>query len=380
MSKNKTINIDIHNKITANDLSLLLKTQVETIMANPEISKDLPPLIIHGAPGCGKSTIVKNIAKELGINFIDVRLTQMEPVDIRGLPVPNKEKNKVEWWVSADWPSDPDSKGILFFDEITAADKSIQCAAYELILDRRLGNMYKVPDGWYICAAGNRTEDRAVATSMSSALANRFMHVELESNSEDWIAWAQKHDINPIVTGFISYRPSLLFNQEDENLERGWPTPRAWERVSHMIDIYRNKEATLFKNVINKIVFGLVGDRAGTEFIAYYKANKNYESVLEMMTNPKAEIVIPETADGKYALCSAVAYMLWRGKDEQDEQNRITGLFRICMKLTPDFTTLCMKLAVLGNTTVNNCSSKILRHPMFSEWAEKFGSAFKKCF
>jgi len=140
----------------------------------------------------------------------------MEPVDLRGLPVPNNERKVVEWFVSGDLPQESihGKFGILLFDELTSADRSLQIASYELILDRRLGNLYKVPDGWYIVACGNRVEDRAIATTMSSALANRFLHFDMEANAEDWVKWAIKNDIHPSVIGFINYRPACLFDME----------------------------------------------------------------------------------------------------------------------------------------------------------------------
>jgi hypothetical protein len=315
-NKKQSISIDLHNMVSSADLEKLLNLQLDSIKANPASSKELPPLMVWGAPGLGKSTIIRTIAEDRGIEFIDVRLAQREPVDIRGLPVPTE--NGVKWLVASEWPRDPNSKGIILFDELTAADRSLQVAAYEFILDRRLGELYKVPDGWYICAAGNRTEDRAVSTTMSSALANRFMHVELQANAEDWLLWAQTSNIQPSVTGFISYRPPMLFNQDDENLERGWPSPRSWERVSRMIDICGNDD-----NLLRKIVYGLVGNKAGVEFMEFYKLNCKFDDVLKMMTDPKAKIKIPEESDRKYALCAAMTYLIWRGKTPEDESNRI---------------------------------------------------------
>ena len=129
--------IDMHNRVTTGELERLLRHQLTEIFAHPELAGQLPPLMIWGAPGIGKSTIIRTVAQELGIGFIDVRLAQREPVDIRGLPVPDGDS--VRWLVSSDWPRDPDSRGIILFDELTAADRSLQVAAYEFILDRRLG-------------------------------------------------------------------------------------------------------------------------------------------------------------------------------------------------------------------------------------------------
>ena len=164
--------MDMHNTMSIKRLELLLRRFLDALWAGNTPPDKLPPLMLWGAPGVGKSTAIRELAKKLDIGFIDVRLAQREPVDMRGLPVPDGEQ--VRWLVSSEWPRDPESKGIIIFDELTAADKTLQVAAYEFILDRRLGDLYKVPKNWYIVAAGNRTEDRAVACSMSSALPINF--------------------------------------------------------------------------------------------------------------------------------------------------------------------------------------------------------------
>ncbi len=315
--------IDMHNRISTEELNRLVRHQLKQIFDHPEQAEMLPPLMIWGAPGIGKSTIIRMIAREMGIGFIDVRLAQREPVDIRGLPVPDQDS--VKWLVSADWPRDPESRGIILFDELTAADRSLQVAAYEFILDRRLGGLYQVPDGWYICAAGNRVEDAAVAMTMSSALANRFLHVELREDAELWARWGLLHDIHPAVIGFIRYRPDLLFHQENENLERGWPTPRSWERVSRMLQSFGRADDVL----LNKIIYGLVGNQAGAEFVAFRAIAAEFDNVYELMINPDKKITIPEKADRRYAFAAAVVYHLWRGADAEAEERLLAGFYRI---------------------------------------------------
>ena len=316
MTKNESRFIDMHNRLTACQLGDLLRMQVQTLAERPELAHTLPPMMVWGAPGLGKSTIIRDIAKEMGIGFIDVRLAQREPVDVRGLPVPDRERKCVDWLVSGEWPRE--GRGILLFDELTAADRSLQVAAYELILDRRLGELYKVPDGWYICGAGNRVDDSAVATTMSSALANRFMHVELAEDAESWVKWATTHGIHPSVTGFVRFRPECLFRQQDENLERGWPTPRAWERVSVMLEVLPKasggKRGAPDESLLRSVVYGLVGNRAGVEFVEFHKLNAEFADVREMMLNPAKAVVIPTKVDRKYALCTAMSYFVWRGK------------------------------------------------------------------
>ena len=376
----KTGEVTLANTVSASELHDILVMQVQGILDDPTLAMKLPPLLIHGAPGVGKSQIVKQVAEELGIGFIDVRLAEMDAVDIRGLPSVDNDKHSMTWNPPDFWPRLPDSKGILFLDEIVSCDRSIQVAAYELILDRKLGDMYRVPDGWYICAAGNRVEDRAVAMSMSSALANRFMHVELAENCDDWVKWAINEGINPSVVGYIRYRPEMLHHMEGENLEYGWPSPRSWEKVSHMVDIMEKTNAK--KTTIKKIVFGLVGPGAGSEFMEFYKNRAIYENLLEMMLDETKEVVIPQAADQQYAMASAMVYHLWKGKDEKDQETRINGFFRIAAKMPSNFATMAIVDAMAfngGHNKVNKTAMQVLiSHPKYIEWAKVHGKAMKK--
>ena len=366
--------LDMHNRVTCEQLERILNLQLETLEKRPEMAKVLPPLMVWGAPGLGKSSILQKAARDQGIGFIDVRLAQREPVDLRGRPVPGPDG--VKWLVSSDWPRDPKSRGIILFDEITAADRSLQVAAYEFILDRRLGELYKVPDGWYICAAGNRTEDRAVAATMSSALANRFMHVELGEDVESWVSWARQSDILPVVIGFLRFRPAMLFSQSGENLERGWPTPRSWERVSRMLEVMKDEPEELVRHM----VYGLVGNHAGVEFMEFKKMSESFADALDMMRNPKRKVVVPSRADMKYALCSAVAYYVWRGKDKADGEILLDGFYRICMELSSDFACMLMMDAMAGTQSISKdeACERLFLHKSYKEWADKHGKSLKK--
>ncbi len=365
--------LDMHNQISTENLETLVRHQLRLIFNKPELAKFLPPLMVWGAPGIGKSSILRSIAAEMEIGFIDVRLAQREPVDIRGLPVPDGDR--VRWLVSADWPRDPASRGIILFDELTAADRSLQVAAYEFILDRRLGELYQVPDGWYICGAGNRVEDSAVAMTMSSALANRFLHVELREDAELWIQWGLQNNIHPAVLGFIRFRPDLLFHQENENLERGWPSPRSWERVSTMLHSFGSESETL----LCKIIYGLVGNQIGVEFCVFRKISEELDNVYEVMTNPSKKINVPEKADRKYAFCAAISYHLWRGQNEAEGKILLDGFYRIAIKLPSDFASMLMTDAMAGKCKADTpiFADKLFNHPGYAKWAELHGKALR---
>ena len=382
---NKEKSLKNWNVISISKLEELIKFQLEALWDssqhqsweknhNRKISELIPPIMIWGPPGVGKSSVIRDVAKDLGVGYIDVRLAQREPIDIRGLPVPKEDG--VHWHVSAEWPRDQDSKGIIIFDELTAADRTLQVAAYEFILDRRLGDLYTVPDGWYILGAGNRASDRAMATTMSSALANRFMHVEIEPDAEAWIKWALQRSIHPDVIGFLRFKPHLLFDMQG-NLERGFPTPRAWERVSTMLHIAEQSG----KNDVTPIAIeGLVGGGAGIEFNEYRKWSHEFQNVRKLMLNSEDGIEIPQRADQQYALCAAMVYYLWRSKDDAEQKKLLDGFFNISLKLTSDFATMAIVDAMHGKDPekADYYSKRLIEHRLYPEWQSKHGTVLKK--
>ena len=360
--------------MSMNELEEIIRTNCQLIIENPGIAMTIPPILIHSSPGVGKSSIVRQVAEKLGIGFVDVRLAEMESVDIRGLPSVDKDLGVMKWNAPDFWPRDPESKGIIFLDEITSCDKSCQVAAYELILDRKIGDFYKVPDGWYIVSAGNLTTDRAVAMSMSSALSNRFLHVELEADPEQWCKWAMTHDVHPSVTGFIQYRPENLFNMEKENLERGWPSPRSWDRVSQMCKIYGNNE-----QLLRKITYGLVGPAKGVEFMEFHRLNKSFDNILDMLYG-KTPIKIPEKNDQLYAMCSSLIYILRRGKDEKDEKQRLDGFFKILCEMRPEFVMMCINGAMHGRSEelAGISAKKLFNHPLYRKCLDRYKNLISK--
>lgn len=366
--------IQNHNIVSTDQLHTIVKKSAEKLFNNPKMHNKIPAILVRGGAGVGKSSIIRGVADELSeelgkpIGFRDIRLANMERVDIAGLP---SVKNGVTTWNVPDiWPTEKEPFGILLLDEITSAPADVQVAAYSLVLDRKIPNSkYRLPDGWIVVAAGNRAIDHSVARPMSAALANRFSHYEVDANMEDWVVWALRHDINPAVVGYLKYRPANLFRTDKQNLEEGWPSPRSWEKVSNMIELYGDDE-----ELFQKVVYSLIGNGVGVEFMSFYKLNNKFDDVLNMMTNPKAKVVIPTRADEQWALASAVTYLLWNGKNEADEKKRIDGLYRIAKEMSADFVTLMVKGAMAGNSRVKPAEAclKIMKNKNYAEMAKKF--------
>jgi len=364
--------LDMHNQVSSDQIFNIIKTSVENLLANPNLADSIPAIMLRGAPGVGKSTIVKSVAKALGIGFIDVRLAQMERVDFAGLP--SVSDGVTHWNVPSFWPRDMKSKGIILLDEITSAPSDCQVAAYSIVLDRQIPNSnYHLPNGWFIVAAGNRSVDRAVVKTMSSALANRFVHFEVEANADDWVKWATQSSINPFVTSFINYMPSNLIKMKDQNLEQGWPSPRSWERVSNMIPLFESNP-----EVLEKVVYGLVGNGVGLEFMSFYKLNKKYESIKGVMLNGGKDFTLPDKADERYSVVSSAVYYLWSGKTQEESQKLMDGFYAILGAMPNDFGALMIKMAMLGNSHVSKLDAMklLMTHKDCAKVASKFSQSF----
>lgn len=253
------------------------------------------PSYVEGPPGVGKSEMWQQIANEQGIPLIDLRLAQMDPVDLRGLP---KHTGNFTTWARPDfWPlTERDGeRGIILFDELGDCGKAIQSAAYQIILDGKAGP-HVIPTGWYRCAAGNNRKHRAGAQAMSTALANRFAWVEVEADPECFHEHGNKVGYHHFVLGFIKFRPALLHSMEGADL-RAFPTPRAWARVSLVCDTP--------EDVRLRLIRGLVGDGAAAEFTSYMKT-LDLPSIEEIVADPK-RCHVPKEPASRYALSSMLA-------------------------------------------------------------------------
>ncbi|NKI35137.1 hypothetical protein HFP89_08155 [Wenzhouxiangella sp. XN79A] len=347
-------------------VTAILSHQLDMLWDDASSAHHVAPLMLWGPPGIGKSSLVADACRKKGIELIDIRLAQRDPVDLRGLPVPKEDR--VDWLLSSDWPRDPDSRGIILFDELTAVDRSLQVAVYELILDRRLGDLYQVPDGWLMVAAGNRGEDRAVSTMMSSALANRFCHVEVEPDLEDWLRWAGGAEIHPDVTGFLRFSPEN-FHDMDVDLERGWPSARSWERVSRLVERGAIDEASL-----ELMICGLVGVGAGRAFMAFRDWASKLPDIQQLLMNPD-EFDLPKRADQRFALCSAMVYYLARA-DHETFDRCLDGFMEIGLKLPSDFAAMVMTDALTRPANDRRPLDRLILHDRMPAWRRKHGHAF----
>ena len=235
-----------------------------------------------GAPGVGKSQVIRQIGKKYGYTVIDIRLAQMSEVEIGGLIYPNESRTKTVWLAPDILPNEErDGKNtILLLDEITSCTKRVQVAAYQLILDRRIGQ-YTLPEGTFVIALGNREDDDGVYIHLAGPLADRFEIHYIESDFESWkYDFALKHGIHPYVIDYLTFKPSDLHTQDPESGNMVFATPRSWERVSDILNI----DSDVRKPVIRNKIIGNVGTAAGTQFVEFCKKQKKVVSVQDLLS------------------------------------------------------------------------------------------------
>ena len=265
--------------------------------------------MLHGRPGVGKTEVVQALADRIGARLHDLRLTTIEPQDLRGLPYYDHSAAKTVWYRPEDLP-DTDTPAILFLDELTAAAPSLQPTVYGLLQERRVGR-HRLPDSVMIVAAGNQVEDGAIAYDMGTALSDRLIHMIVQANAEDWLAnYAIPAGINPAVAAFIRTRPDLLETTEDA-LRRGQMiacTPRSWTRVSRIMDSIPDRATR------QVMIAGTVGSAAAAEFALLADEIAATVRIDEMLATARADrtALYPATLHGLTAMVFGLVGMVGR--------------------------------------------------------------------
>lgn len=260
--------------------------------------------MLHGRPGIGKTQVVADLARAMGAKLFDIRLTTIEPQDLRGLPYYDHETRRTIWYRPEDLPDDPATPAVLFLDELTAASPHLQPTVYGLLQERRVGR-HVLPDSVFIVAAGNTVDDGAVAYEMGTALSDRLIHLQVTAEARDWLErYAVDRGLSPLVTAFLRARPDLLDTTE-QSLRRGEViacTPRAWERVSAIVGAVEDR------TLRQRMIAGTVGMAAAAEFAQVAEELGALATIDELAAAPKAQrmALYPRTINGLVGLIYAL--------------------------------------------------------------------------
>ena len=314
------------------------------------------PVMLWGPPGVGKSRIVAQVAGANGVPLIDIRLSQMEPTDLRGIPFRNG--SRVEWSVPALLPdaSRHGRRGILFLDEITSAPPPVTAAAYQLILDRRLGE-YVLPEGWTLAAAGNRYGDRGVTYVMPAPLANRFVHYEIEPHVDDWVAWAHGAEIDERIIAFLRFRPDLLFEFDPARNAAAFPTPRSWEYAHRALARFAGDPDLLLP-----ALQACVGQGAAVELNAFIEHMAELPDINAILEGRCRDM--PKTLDLKYGVAAAVVRAALQARNDPEAQR----VFRNVLRYATAFPERELGVMLVSDLQ-RGVGKPLIRLPEFSEWA-----------
>jgi len=342
-------------------------------------------LFVWGGTGIGKSQTIKQSAYEIATSLkleftddvksvndeskfvvIDIRLSQMDPSDLRGIPIFDKDKQATVWLPPDYFPRQ--GRGIIFFDELNLAPPLVQASAYQLILDRRLGT-YQVPEGYMLVAAGNRLEDRASVFEMAAPLKNRFGHCQLrEPSVEAWTKWAVDKNIDMRLIGFLNFRRTALYQFDPRLKENAFPTPRSWEHVSNLI----NKLSSNDLVKIQQIVATQVGVGMAGEFATFIRVKDKLKPMEYYLKDPEHCDLPDENTqpDLIWALITAFGEH-YKANPDVPTLTKIIGVLR---RMNEEYAVFTLKLMV---TVDRQLTQKIIKIKEASKLARKLIDFFE---
>lgn len=297
------------------------------------------PYIVWSPPGSGKSQIQAQVCKELGIDLIDRRTADQDPVDL-GLP---KLNGNTHGFTTPDFLPTT-GNGILFLDEFPQAIPAVKNTWSEIILDRRLRS-YTLPDGWSIGAAGNLEGDNCATHKMPKHILNRFIHLYLDIDVDEWIDHALTANFHMDAVFFIKHRPDLVYKFDPQADDKAYPTLRSWEYVSDLIATDPDPDIEL------DLLSGIIGEGAAAEFYGFRRIKDQLVSPDVILMNPAAADV-PTDPAALFALSASLA-----GQTTDQTIDRITEYSN---RMPKEFNVFLMASAVTRNPELVNTKAYVL--------------------
>lgn len=287
------------------------------------------PIFLWGPPGIGKSEIVSQITDDLGkSHLIDIRLSLWDPTDIKGMPYYSATDNTMKWAPPVELPTEEFAAQfdyvVVFLDEMNSAAPAVQAAAYQLILNRRVGQ-YKLPDNVLLIAAGNRDADKGVTYRMPAPLANRFVHLELRVDFNDWFQWAVNNEIHRDVVGYLTFAKKDLYDFDPRSPSRAFATPRSWTFASDLIEDDDDETTT-------DLLSGTVGEGLAVKFMAHRKVAASMPNPTEILAGKVKELKAKEIS-AMYSLTVSLCYELKEASDNGDKKfdDKVNNFLRFAM-------------------------------------------------
>jgi hypothetical protein len=330
------------------------------------------PIFLWGPPGIGKSDIVHQIADSIDAHVIDVRLSLWEPTDIKGIQYFDRNAGKMVWAPPMELPDEAMAAKykniILFLDEMNSAAPAVQAAAYQLVLNRKVGT-YKLPDNVMIVAAGNREADKGVTYRMPAPLANRFVHLKLAVSFDDWFQWAVDNKIHQDVVGYLQFAKQDLYDFDPKSPSRSFATPRSWSFVSELL------EDELDNNTTTDLVSGSVGEGLAVKFMAHRKVAANMPNPSDILDGKVKELKTKEIS-AMYSLTVSLCYELKEASDKNDKKfdEKVHNFLRFAMD---NFETELVVMGIKVALTQYGLPIDPDAVPCFDEFHDRYGKYIK---
>ena len=334
------------------------------------------PVFLWGPPGIGKSELVAEITREMQGHMIDLRLGQMDPTDIRGIPYYNKEQNLMDWAPPIDLPTKEFAEQfpvvVLFLDEMNSSAPAVQAAAYQLVLNRRVGK-YQLPDNVVMVAAGNRESDKGVVYRMPTPLANRFIHQELKVDFESWEQWAVKNKIHKDVIGYLAYSKQDLYDFDPKSSSRAFATPRSWSFVSELL-----ADEDTDKNTLLNLISGAVGEGLAIKFMAHRKVATQMPNPTDILDGKVKDLEVKDIS-AMYSLVVSMCYELADRQEKKMEEKpwykSLDNFFEYMMK---NFETEITVMGARTALTTYDLKFSPTKLKSFDEFHAKYGKYILK--
>jgi hypothetical protein len=288
------------------------------------------PIFLWGPPGIGKSDIIKQLGEELEAHVIDIRLSLWEPTDIKGIPYFDANAGRMNWAPPIELPDEVEAAKhkniVLFMDEMNSAAPAVQAAAYQLVLNRRVGT-YRLPDNVLIVAAGNREADKGVTYRMPAPLANRFVHLEMAVNWDDYFSWAVDNKVHKDVVGFLTFSKKDLYDFDPRSSSKAFATPRSWSFVSELL--FDDEED---KDTLTDLISGAVGEGLAIKFMAHRKVAAKLPNPTDILSG-KVKKMDTKEISAMYSLTVSLCYELKDASDKNDKKfnDKVNCFFQFMM-------------------------------------------------
>lgn len=351
--------VKFDNKLKINQFINLMLNYIGKTTDLSEIN----PVMLWGSPGVGKSQAIGQLGEKLEkitgkkVNVVDVRLLLYNPVDLRGIPIADAKRELAVWLKPKIFQMDEseDIINLMILDEISAAPPSVQAAAYQIVLDRQIGE-HKIPKNCLIMCAGNKVTDKSVAYKMPKALANRLCHFNIEVDYDDWKLWALRKGIDEKIMGYLNFnRGDKLFKFEPTSEDNSFPTPRSWEKVDKVLK-------TLELNQAMPLISGLIGSSIAMDFYTYTKVYNRIPNI-EDIKKGKCEDV-PKEPDVNFALTSSLVSHALKSNNKE-----LSNILQYSLLLEGEFAILLFKDMVKSSDDLHK---RVGNLDVFSEFSTKY--------